>query len=159
MVAMSEHGAKEGLQRVARRLEELARKQADAWKAAAFVVAQRTLDATIPGIPVRSGELADSGFVQRTDPVVAGFGSNHAAVVHELDGGRGFKFYQRAQAARQPHIASEMAALVEDFASRGVTLETAPSNYPTVPATRERPASQRRRSGVTRVRAGARRTR
>jgi hypothetical protein len=156
---MTEQGMKEGLQRMERELAALGVRFPKAFEAAGFTALEHVLDRTRPGIPRVTGELEGSGFMQRTRPIAAGFGAPHAGAVHELDGGRGFKFLLKRVNADRAVLLQEQAALLEQYARAGITLETVPAKYPSTPAARPRPPAQRRREPGARSRAGARRSR
>lgn len=156
---MTEKGLAEGIERVDKTLEDRARRSVAAWDGAAITVAGETIDRTEPRIPRVTGELAGSGFVERSAPVVAGFGSDHGAAVHELAGGHGFKFYQRQIDADRDRVVERMGELHEEYTNRGVTAASAPCSWPSTPVTRSRSATTRARQGVVRQRAGAPRRR
>lgn len=155
---MTEKGMSEGLAKLDKALDDRARRGRAAWEGAAVTVAGELLDAIEPTIPVRTGELAGSGFVERASPAVHGWGSQHAANVEELDGGRGFKFHSRGLAAFLPKIAERMAELLERYTEGGVTASSAPCSWPATPDTAAGGTSRPRHS-VERVRAGAPRLR
>ena len=151
---------KEGIEALERRLRERAGRMPGAFAAAGFTLLHRVLDRVRPTIPRRTGELADSGFLMRTDPVVGGWSAAHAAPVHELDAGRGFKFHQREFMRALPGWAAEQAQLAEQYADAGVTLTTVSSSYPEEPPPgRPRSPTQRVRRPARRQRAGAVRAR
>jgi hypothetical protein len=144
---MTEKGLAEGIAKLDRTLEQRARAGAAAHAAASVTVRGEELDRTKPHVPVVTGELVRSGFVAR-DSDEAGWGSDHATKVHELDGGRGFKFYQRQLDADAGRMQQRMAELQEPYTDQGVTPASAPCSWPASPA-----------SGGGRARAPARRKR
>jgi hypothetical protein len=153
---MSEKGMAEGLAKLDAEMQRRARAADQAWKAAAVTVAGKVLDRIEPTIPVRTGELAGSGFIARDGSGEFGWGSAHAETVHELDHGRGFKFHQRGVAEAAGDVPRMMAELHDAYTAEGMTPSSAPASWPATPVTRAGPPSARRRRPVERARAAPR---
>lgn len=143
---MSERGFKQGIAKVETEIGRLARVYPAAFHAAAFTVMSEIITASLPDVPVKTGALKASRFVARTVPVTGGFGADYAAAVHELDGGRGWKFLQRALAELLPSMGARLGALTELYAKNGTTIATVRATHP------ERPGSARARAGAARGR-------
>lgn len=144
---MSERGFKEGMAKVEAEIAKLARQYPRAFEAAAFTVMSDIITASLPDVPVRTGALKASRFVARTVPITGGFGAEYAAAVHELDGGRGWKFLQRALTELLPSMGARLGALTEQYAKSGTTIANVRAVHP------ERPGIARARAGAARGRA------
>lgn len=139
MLSMKVTGVKEAKET----LREEGRRFARAWPAAAFAEASQLMTETLPDVPRRTGELRESRYVSRTDPVEAGFGADYAALVHEMAVshpiGR-WKFLQSKLNERSAGMVERMAERLAAYAAGGITLSTVPAIHPTRPkATRARP--------------------
>lgn len=121
----------------------------DAGQAAGYTIAGDVVKDAQVKVPVASGELQQSAFVERTSPAVGGFGAEHAAAVHEIskDHARGqWKFLQTTLTDKAGGLESRAAELLTRYVEDGTTLATAPLAIPEVPASRPnaRPIRKRR---------------
>lgn len=124
---------------------------------AAFLAAQYTVSADIAddavaNAPKKTGQLRESVFLTRTEPVRIGFGARHAAITHET--GPRKKFLQRAMSDASSRSRARLAALTMQYAQGGTTLSSVPGRHPaTAPSSWPAPLSSgRRRPGVARRR-------
>ena len=133
----------------------------DAFQAAMFMFWQDIMDACVPKVPFRDGDLLESRYILRSWPIDGGFTAEHAAPVHEVPAThrRGeWKYLQKAMSEASAGAEGQLQRYWEQALARGTTLTNAPARHPDQMTsgsrrpTRERPRTARRRRPVARKR-------
>ncbi len=119
--------------RARRDIEEAGDAVREAWKVAHFRLAEDIIDAALRDVPVRTGRLKRSRFVERRHPVPFGFSAEYAYTVHELHRGRGKKYLQHAISTAHGTAQRTLAAHFRRALATGETLASISGRHPSRP--------------------------